>query len=140
MGWSRGSYLTPEVWKSTRAMGTLPGAWCRRHRRALHQIMDPVRLDKLLSVNTGEWSSVAHELDVESKSGIGQLLFGEHLHACATERADKKATEDATEYVTGKTKIDRASLEAAIKATVAAIAAFPGSCDIPERRKVPRDS
>ena len=119
------------------SLGTLPGTWAARSKEVLVQVLDVARLTQLLEVKPGEWKGVAAALDIECRTGIGKLLFGEHLHEVAEERCDQKAQEDSLVFVRKVDgQIEKEHFDIAVKETVEAIAGFAGSDKIPERRKV----
>lgn len=125
-----------QVCKMSIRTGSLPGTWARRNAKILGQVMNSGRLAKLLGVAAGAWSTVAQELAIESKTAVGKTLFGQHLHATATERADAQCDDDSLYFVENSDEITTAGLAAAVKETVETIASFPGSDKIPDRRKV----
>ena len=127
-----------QVCKSTMAWGTLPCTWASREKKVLFQAMVSGRLVTLLQVEPGKWSNVSGALDIEARSKIGKLLFGQHLHEVATERSDTTAAEDALQFARpADGKISKDNFGTAVNATVVAITGYAGSDKIPERRKVP---
>ena len=130
-------FIVYQVCKTSMRLGTPPGTWARRNIKILSLVMDPTRLQLLLSVKPGEWASVAALLPEEAKSAVGKTLFGQPLHEAATERTDSQCADDALLFVQNTDVITKANLGDAVKATVDTVTAFPGSDKIPNRRKVP---
>ena len=96
----------------------------------------PVRVQALLNVKPGAWSTVAKELESESKYELGAILFAEHLDKVAKERADTRAYDDACAMLRDNERITTEIFDAAVQRSYETIAGFPGSDCIPDRRKV----
>ena len=126
-----------QVCKQTCSSGTtLPGKWALRNKKMIDQVFNPHRVSILLAVKPGAWTTVAKELESESKSQLGTLLFSRHLDKVAAERADAKAYEDACEMMKEHAMLTTEIFEKCVDKSYATILALPGSSTIPDRRKV----
>ena len=135
-GWV-GAWHCLQVCKQTCSSGTtLPGTWARRNKKLIDQVFNPHRVGILLSVKPGAWTTVAKELESESKCQLGTLLFSEHLDKVAKERADAKAYEDACEMMKENAMLTTDIFNECVGKSYETILALPGSSTIPDRRKV----